>query len=74
MVPSEDSLSMIMPDNSWTNTEADHVLLVNHNEKMERVLNDFTHLVGEFRVDVKSTAIKQEKDDTLSRKRNFGTI
>jgi hypothetical protein len=74
MIPIEDSDAQIMPDKSWTNTESDHLLLVQHNERMSLVLADFNQLVAEFRLDVKSSAIKLEKDELSSRKRNFEKI
>lgn len=76
MIPPEDSLAQITPDKSWTTTESDHLLLAQHNEKMEGVLNDFAQLVAEFRSDMKSNAnaIKLEKEDSSSRKRNFDKI
>lgn len=74
MIPSEDSDAQIMPDKSWTDTESDHLLLVQHNERMGKVLSDFNQLVAEFRLDVKSNAIKLEKDELSSRKRNFDKI
>jgi hypothetical protein len=74
MIPIEDSDAQILPDKSWTDTESDRLLLVQHNERMSLVLADFSQLVAEFRLDVKSNAIKLEKDELSSRKRNFEKI
>lgn len=74
MIPTEDSDAQIRPDKSWTDTESDHLLLVQHNERMSLVLADFNQLVAEFRLNAKSNAIKLEKDELTSRKRNFEKI
>jgi hypothetical protein len=74
MIPIEDSDSQVLPDKSWTDTESDHLLLVQHNERMSLLLADFNQFVAEFRLDVKANAIKLEKDELSSRKRNFEKI
>ena len=70
MIPSEDSAAQILPDSSWNSTESDCQLLINHNEAMTQVVREFSQLVGEFRSNVKTAYMKQEKEET-SRKRNF---
>ena len=73
MIPLEDSAAQILPDSSWNSTESDCQLLINHNEAMTQVVREFSQFVGEFRLNVKTTSIKQEKEE-ISRKRNFEKI
>ena len=73
MIPPEDSAAQIQPDSSWTSTESDKILLTQHNESMSQVVREFTEFVSEFRLNLKSNAIKIEKEE-LSRKRNFDKI